>query len=302
VDSSLVELLAQMVGKRRDDAATYLPGQRWFVPGRAEGCLVYDELGAAFLDFGSGGAANLLGHCHPELKRALEHFLFYTYTGDDHIARFAVDYAKALSARFPPDAEGNPRQVLVVPCLQQAEQIAKAMPGSYGSEAATGFGRTGTMWGFEHLGLPCPDAVVLGPNGAGGLPFSAVVAPASSFTVTTPAPMFSHPVVSAMALLVLDLITDELLAHVKTVGGVLAHGLAELAVQFPAVFSGANGVGLTQQLFTTEQVDKKKFRDACRAAGLFMHPDLTLTPPLVVSEQEVRQAIDVIADIALDWS
>jgi 4-aminobutyrate aminotransferase-like enzyme len=302
VEPSALELLARIVGQRRDDAVIYLPGERWFVTGRAEGCLVYDELGAAFLDFGSGGAVNLLGHCHPELRRTLEHFRFYTYTGDDHIARFSVEYAKALSEKFPPDADGQPRQVLVTASLEQADAIARSIPGSLGSEVTTGFGRTGAMWGFEHYGLPCPDVVVLGTSGGGGLPFAAVVATASSFATASLPPMVSHPVTSAMALMVLQGITDELLTHVRTVSGVLSDGLAELTQQFPAILSGANGVGLTQQLFTTEQVDKNKFRDACRAAGLFMHPDLTLTPPLVVTEQEVRQAIDVIADIALDWS
>lgn len=292
-----------MVGQRRDDARTYLPGERWFVPGRAEGCLVYDEAGAAFLDFGSGGAVHLLGHRHPELQPALDHFLFYTYTGDDHIARFAVDYARELSARFPVDPEGNPRQVLVCPSVEQADGIAQVLPGSYGSEVATGFGRTGALWGFEHHGELCPDVVVLGPSGGGGLPFSAVVAPAASFAVLDTLPeMAAHPLVSAMALLVLRGITDDLLSHVRQVSPVLQSGLTELSAQFPAVIQGSIGVGLTQKLLITEQVNKKKFRDACRANGLLMQPDLTLTPPLVVTEQEVRQAIDVIAGVTLDWS
>lgn len=304
MDDAARRILAQLIDDRRTQARTYLHGGHDFPVGRGEGCWIFDESGTPHLDFGPGGAIHLLGHRNPRVHETLaDHLYHYTYTGEDHLARYPIEYAQALSERFPPDREGNPRKVLVLSSLSDARRLAEALTRSgWADEARTGFGRTGAMWDYDSQGLR-PDVVVLGPSGGGGLPFAAVVAPSVLFdTLDELPPMANHPLACAAAKAVLDQITDELLAHVSAMGQRFNTGLAELHAQFPGILKPTSGVGLLQKIEILELGDTQKFRDACRVRGLLLHPDLQATPPLIVSEQEVNQALDVIADVCLDWS
>jgi 4-aminobutyrate aminotransferase-like enzyme len=260
---------------------------------------VFSEHGFPFLDFGPGAAANVLGHSHPTVvMRIQEHLSHYTFTGTDHLARFSIEYASALA-----QAVGEDYQALVVPSIRDARWIAHLMPGITDDETKTGFGRTGKLWGFQHDGTK-PDIVILGPGGGGGLPFAAVVARTAMFTpdVRREIPMMAaHPVVCVAAAAVLEHLQPELLSHVVEMGRVLTEGLGQLHAQFPEHIAPPHqsGVGLLQCLPITDKVDAQKFRAALMHGGLLTHPDLTLTPPLTITEQEVRQAIDVIADACL---
>jgi 4-aminobutyrate aminotransferase-like enzyme len=304
LDQAAQQVLDRLIDERRAEARTYLPGTHDFPIGRAEGSWVFDEIGNPYLDFGPGGAVNILGHNNPRVMQYIsDHLRFYTYTGDDHLSRFSVEYAKALSERFP-----EPRQVQVLSSLDTARRRARVMlagsdnedPPSIRFEKHAGFGRTGKMWSHQWEAEE-PDILVLGPAGGGGFPYAAIVAPPELFETVGSGSMDNHPVVCAAALAVLEQITPELLAHVTTMGEVLTQGIAELAAQFPAIGT-LNGVGLLQKLQIQNPEQAQKFREDCRAKGLLMHHDLGLTPPLTVSEQEVGQAVDIMADVLLDWS
>jgi len=302
LDDAAREILDRAVAERRALAHLYLPGERVFPAGMADGPRVMSEYGAEFLDFGRGGSVNILGHRNPRVIQVFtDHLRHYTYTGDDHVCRYPVEYAQALSARFP-EADGEPRQVLVVSSVNDARVVARTIAKTLFNiidETETGFGRTGTLWSRTP---GRDDVVVLGPAGGGGMPFAAVVATREMFDGNDIPSMANHPVVCAAALAVLEQITDELLDHVTKMGQVLTTGITELAQQFPAVLGIPNGAGLLQQLTLNDKVQTQKFRESCRAKGLLLHPDLRMTPPLVVSEQEVRQAVDILADVCLDWS
>ena len=100
-----------------------------------------------------------------------------------------------------------------------------------------------------------------------------------------------NPVVCAAACAVLDSIDEELLDHVRTVGGRLATGLAAL----PAVRE-VRGRGLMIGC----ELDRPAgpVAAACLEAGLVVGSAgadvLRLTPPLVVGEDEVDQALAII--------
>ncbi len=73
-----------------------------FVPVRAEGCFVYDEVGRRVLDFTSGQMSAILGHCHPEIVAAvrsaagtLDHLF------SSMLSRPVVDLAEALATTMP---------------------------------------------------------------------------------------------------------------------------------------------------------------------------------------------------------
>lgn len=305
--------LDDAIEQRRDRARQYLPGSHTFPAASAAGSLVLDDHGRPYLDFGVGGQVNLLGHCHPEITRTIwahSHQLYYS--GSDHLSAAAVRYAELLASKFP-----QPRQVLVLPSLTEAWEVVQtitdirvdlrgcgphARVGGFliADETLTGLGRTGTLWGQD---CPDPDIVVLGPSGGGGLPFAAVVAPPELFSsnLRVLPPLACHPLVSAVATVVLEHITDPLLEHVVDMEQALIAGIIGVAQQFPTIIVGTDGVGLRQKLSIHDQGRTAEFHAACRSNGLLLHPDLTMTPPLVITEQEVRHAVDIIAGVCLDW-
>ena len=92
-------------------------------------------------------------------------------------------------------------------------------------EVQAGFGRTGTLWGFEHYGI-VPDLALFGKGISSSLPLAAVAGrpdvmdsqPAGSMTSTHT----GNPVCCAAALASIDLVLRENLAeNSRRVGGVL---------------------------------------------------------------------------------
>jgi len=93
-------------------------------------------------------------------------------------------------------------------------------------EVQAGFGRTGTMWGFEHYGI-VPDLALFGKGMSSSLPIAAVAGrpdvmdlhPAGSMTSTHT----GNPVCCAAALASIDLVVKENLARNSCVLGAKLH-------------------------------------------------------------------------------
>src|SRR5438445_6128343 len=114
-------------------------------------------------------------------------------------------------------------------------------------EVQAGFGRTGTLWGFEHYRM-VPDLALFGKGMASSLPISAVAGradvmdlhPAGSMTSTHT----GNPVCCAAALASIDLVVNENLARNSCrVGAVLHDRLHALASRFPQI-GRVDGKGL----------------------------------------------------------
>src|SRR5215471_8789712 len=104
-------------------------------------------------------------------------------------------------------------------------------------EVQAGFGRCGTLWGFEHYGIT-PDIAVFGKGISGSLPVSAVAGRPDVLDQYGPLSMTSshagNPVCCAAALASIDLVLNEKLAdRARTVGAVLHRKLGALAGQAP---------------------------------------------------------------------
>src|SRR5437667_1638302 len=100
-------------------------------------------------------------------------------------------------------------------------------------DVQAGFGRTGTLWGFEHYGI-VPDLAVFGKGISGSLPLSAVAGRADVLDQYAPLSMTSshagNPVCCAAALASVDLILKERLAErARETGAVLHQKLNALA-------------------------------------------------------------------------
>lgn len=108
-------------------------------------------------------------------------------------------------------------------------------------EVQAGFGRTGTLWGFEHYGM-VPDLALFGKGMASSLPISAVAGrrtlmdlhPAGSMTSTDT----GNPVCCAAALASLDLVvTEDLAGNARRMGTILQERLRALQSRFPQIGS-----------------------------------------------------------------
>ncbi|MCJ7607956.1 MAG: acetyl ornithine aminotransferase family protein [Thermoplasmata archaeon] len=76
-----------------------------FVVEKGSGCIIEDIDGNEFIDFNSGLGAMNVGHCHPEVVKAIteqcKRLLHYSYT--DFYYRYAVELAEKLSEITPGD-------------------------------------------------------------------------------------------------------------------------------------------------------------------------------------------------------
>ena len=327
---------AQDAKARLAQASTYIPRcSPWLAVRAAAGAWVYDINGSRYMDFGEGGRINLLGHSHPSIMASLQAQLYgEIYSGSplNVAAHYPALYAKLLSERFPEVGE-EPQQVLVCSSVVEARQVLSHLapdamfirPVSpsglldgglvqdlvpvaraqnqlvVANEIDSGFGRTGRFLGIDHFGI-APDVVMFGPNGAAGVPFAALVGPARLFrTDMELPPVLTSSLVCALAYGVLLNITDELLAHVAAMSTRLETVIGELVTQFPHHITGLTGVGLLRRLTLADPARAEKLWKGCRDQGLILGADLTLTPPLTVSDDEITAAADVLADVLLDW-
>jgi 4-aminobutyrate aminotransferase/diaminobutyrate-pyruvate transaminase/4-aminobutyrate aminotransferase/(S)-3-amino-2-methylpropionate transaminase len=99
-------------------------------------------------------------------------------------------------------------------------------------EVQAGFGRTGTLWGWEHYGV-VPDVACFGKGISGSLPISAVAGRADVMDLHPPNSMTSthtgNPVCCAAALASIDLILNEDLAgNARRMGEILHRSLNDL--------------------------------------------------------------------------
>ena len=163
-------------------------------------------------------------------------------------------------------------------------------------EIQTGMGRTGTFVAYEQLGI-APALVTLAKGLANGLPAGVLLVRdevADGFVPGDHGSTFGgNPVVCAAACAVVEAIDDDLLATVRARGEALADGLARL----PGV-TEVRGRGLL--LGATLDRPVAPVVDSCRERGLLVlsaGPDvLRLTPPLVVGQAEVEEALATLGE------
>jgi acetylornithine/succinyldiaminopimelate/putrescine aminotransferase len=171
-------------------------------------------------------------------------------------------------------------------------------------EIQTGFGRTGTLWGFEQFEV-VPDIVLLGKALGGGMPLGAFVADQKIMQVLTENPVLGHittfgghPVccaagLAAFKVLLKEGIVDEVPAKTALFRELLQHPLIK-AVR-------ANGLLMAIE-FENFDINKKVI-DGCLAQGvltdwfLFAAGCLRIAPPLTISEKEIKKAVKIILEV-----
>ena len=182
--------------------------------------------------------------------------------------------------------------------VQAAAQIAREVGALLCvDEVQTGIGRTGTFFAYEQLGVE-PDLVTLAKGLGNGLPIGALLVRNGAAEAIGPGDHGStfggNPVACAAACAVVAAIDEALLANVVARGEQLATGLGRL----PGVL-GVRGRGLLVGAVLDREAGPVV--DACRERGLLAltaaSDVLRLLPPLVVSEADVQEALDVLAEV-----
>ena len=179
-------------------------------------------------------------------------------------------------------------------------------------EIPTGLGKTGRMFACEHDGV-VPDILVLGKGLGGGiLPIAAVVAkPESDVAEGWAFGHYTHeknPVTARAALTTIQIIEDEgLVANAARVGAVALERLGDMMRRVPAI-GDVRGRGVVLGIEIVRSRDTREANPDLAEAALYRALDaglsfkttmgnvLTLTPPLVVSEAQMLQALAIIEE------
>lgn len=178
-------------------------------------------------------------------------------------------------------------------------------------EVQSGFGRTGTMFGYQHAAIE-PDLVVMAKSLAAGLPLSAVVGKAAIMDAPLPGGLGGtyggNPLACASALAVLDVFEKEgLVARAAAIGDQIRGALLRLQAREPQI-GDVRGLGamLAIELVrdpATKEPDAdfaQRVIDNARDRGLLLlkcgpHKNVVrLLPPLTASAAEITSGVEML--------
>jgi acetylornithine/N-succinyldiaminopimelate aminotransferase len=174
-------------------------------------------------------------------------------------------------------------------------------------EIQCGVGRTGKFFAHEHVGVT-PDIMCVAKGIGGGFPLGACLATAEAakgMTAGTHGSTYGgNPLGMAVGNEAISMVLEPgFLDHVRDVGNYMRQQLAGLIAQHPGVFAELRGQGLMLGLKMV--VPNTDFVAAARQHGLLIvgagENVVRLLPPLVITEDQVREAIALLSRTAVDF-
>jgi 4-aminobutyrate aminotransferase / (S)-3-amino-2-methylpropionate transaminase / 5-aminovalerate transaminase len=184
-------------------------------------------------------------------------------------------------------------------------------------EVQAGFGRCGTMFGFEQYGI-VPDITTFGKGFSSSLPISAVAGRADVMDLFPPGTMTSthtgNPVCCAAAVASIDLIVNEKLPENAKAMGARLHGKLEaLRSRFPQ-FGFLAGKGLVAGLICirpgTKNPDGELAWDIVRRTvekGVLMFSPvgnqgstIKICPPLVITAEAIDESVAALEEAVVE--
>jgi 4-aminobutyrate aminotransferase len=243
-----------------------------------------------------------LRHGADALPRALEHLdrMFERLIAPDEVAAILVE---------PIQGEGGyvvPPDDFLGELRQRCDKHGILM---IYDEVQSGLGRTGKMFGWQHVGVE-PDVICLAKGIASGMPLGAVIARGDvmDWRPGSHASTFGgNPVACAAAHATLDLLLGGLVDHAAEVGEHMRRSLIERTAGHPRV-AEVRGRGLMLALDLVS--DKKTLApdpaarhhlvQACFERGLLVlgcgPSALRFCPALVVSQDEASLAVEIFGE------
>lgn len=168
-------------------------------------------------------------------------------------------------------------------------------------EIQAGFGRTGRLWGFEHFDI-VPDILLLGKALGGGLPLGAFVAGKNLMDHLTDHPVLGHittfgghPLSCAAGLAGLEVIIEQSLPLTVAKKAELIRN----ELKHPSI-RALRSFGLWMAVEFADFDTCKKVIDRCIELGvltdwfLFASNCLRISPPLTISEDELKKAMVIL--------
>lgn len=171
-------------------------------------------------------------------------------------------------------------------------------------EIQPGFGRTGTLFGFQNYDV-VPDILVMGKGMGGGMPVGAFTASAAMMDLLSDNPKLGHittfgghPVIAAACLATLQEITEtdlmsSTLEKEKLFKSLLVHPLIQ----------EIRGKGLMLAAMTKSAAITNEVILKCQDRGLilfwllFEGCAIRITPPLTISEEEIREGCAIMLEV-----
>ncbi|MCF6242851.1 MAG: ornithine--oxo-acid transaminase [Bacteroidales bacterium] len=224
------------------------------------------------------------------LEKALE---------DPNVAGFLVEPIQGEAGVYVPD-EGY---------LKKASEMCKAKNVLFiADEVQTGIARTGKMLACDHEGVH-PDILILGKAISGGaMPVSAVLADDDIMLCIKPGEHGStfggNPVAAKVAIAALEVIKDEKLTeNAERLGKIFREEMKKIQSDRVEV---VRGKGLLNAI-VIKPLEGKTAWDVCLALrdnGLLAKPThdhiIRFAPPLVITEEQLMEAVEIIKKTILD--
>ena len=214
---------------------------------------------------------------------------------DPHVAGFLVEPIQGEAGVMVPD-EGY---------LKKAYDLCKAKKVLFiADEVQTGIARTGKLLACDHEHVR-PDILILGKALSGGVyPISAVLADDDIMLTIKPGEHGStfggNPIAARVAIAALEVIKEEKLAEkAEKLGKIFRDEMSRFAENSDMV-SIVRGKGLLNAVVIQPKNGKTAWDVCLKMAenGLLAKPThdhiIRFAPPLVISENELRQAIEII--------
>lgn len=178
-------------------------------------------------------------------------------------------------------------------------------------EIQTGLGRTGKLLACDHEATR-GDILILGKALSGGvLPVSAVLADDEIMLTIQPGQHGStfggNPLACAVMRAALDVLIDEKLAdNAARLGEIFRERMRQVQAQRPEVMDLVRGKGLLNAVVINPAADGRTAWDVCvtlMERGVLAKPThgdiIRFAPPLVITEEQLHAACDIIAEVIL---
>ncbi len=218
---------------------------------------------------------------------------FYPY-GD-------IDALTALVERAPEDTaaiflEPIQGETGVIPAPEGFLRQVRGLCDAHGvlmvcDEVQTGVGRTGDFFAFQHDGV-LPDVITMAKGLGGGLPIGATIARGKAATLFTPGAhgttFGGNPISCAAARAVLNVVDDAFIADVARKGQLLSAAVGQVTG-----VSEVRGRGLMLGVVLEQPVAKQTVAAGLHHGIILNAPSesvIRLTPPLVIKDDEIREA------------
>jgi acetylornithine/N-succinyldiaminopimelate aminotransferase len=217
--------------------------------------------------------------------------------GDVDAAEKAITPETAAILIEPVQGEGGIREVPASSLRRLRELCDRHGLLLIFDEVQCGVGRTGKLFAYERSGV-APDLMAIAKGIGGGFPMGACLATDAAAAAMTPGvhgtTFGGNPLAMAVGNAVLDVVlADGFLDEVARKALLLKQGLAAIADDYPEVIAEIRGAGLMLGL-------KCRTQNTALMAALREQDMLSVTagdnvvrllPPLIVSDEEIRDAL-----------